>query len=89
MRRFVVIISSFFAVSAALVSSGSAAFARVAQDGGDSPVNVAPVVHHSGGLDAWQLALIAVAGAVVLIAAALGARLIRLSHRRAPTPATS
>jgi hypothetical protein len=89
MRRFVVFISTLFAVTAALMSSGSVAFARVAPDDGGSPVNVAPVVHHSAGLDAWQIALIAVAGVVVLIAAALGARLMRLSHRPAPTPTTS
>ena len=90
MRRIVVFLWSLFAVAAALVSTGSAAFAmRVAPPAGGSPVNVAPVVHHSAGPEAWQVALIAVAAVVVLIGAALGAAVDRRVYRPAPTPATS
>ena len=90
MRRFVVLVSSLFAIAAALVSGGSSAFAmRVAPPAGGSPVNVVPVVHHSAGLEAWQVALITVAGVAVLILAVLAARLMRLFHRHGPTAATS
>ncbi len=91
MNRIIAFVSSLFAVAAALVSTGSAAFAmRIAPPTGGSSVDVAPVIHHSAGLEPWQVALVAVAGVVVLIAAVLAARLITRSlHRSASAPATA
>lgn len=88
MRRIIAFISSVFAFTAAFVSTGSAAFAmRVAPPAGGSSVELSPVVHHSAGLEPWQVALIVVAGVVVLTAAVLAARLTRTFHR--PTSASA
>jgi hypothetical protein len=89
MRRILISLSSLFAVAAAFLSSGSAAFAMRVDPLGGSSVNVAPAVHHPTGLALWQVGLIVVAGVVVLAAAALGARWITLSRRHAPASATS
>jgi hypothetical protein len=90
MRRVVITVSSLFVAVVALVSAAPAAFAaQVAPPAGGSPVNLAPVVHHSGGLAIWAVALIATAGVVLLAAAALGARLMTTSRRTASTPATA
>jgi hypothetical protein len=89
MRRILVSLSFLLAAIAGFVSTGPAAFAmRVAPPAGGSPVNVVPVVHHSGGLAIWQVALIAIASVVLMAGAVLGARLMRVSRRPASTPAT-
>jgi hypothetical protein len=90
MRRIVLSLSSLFVVAAAVVSAAPAAFAvRVTPLGGASPVDVAPAVHHSGGLTPWQLALIAIGSVVIVAVALLCARLVRASRRPASSPATS
>ncbi len=90
MRRIFAFLSSLVAVTVTLVSTCSAAFAvRVTPPSGGSPVDVAPVAHHSAGLDLWQVALIAAAGVIVLAIAALGTRLMVVSRRPASRPATS
>ncbi len=90
MRRIVVLLSSLLAATAALVGTASAAFAvSVAPASGGSPVLVAPTVHHSGGLEPWQVALIAFAAVLVLASAAIAGRVTRVLHRPAATPATS
>ena len=88
MRRILISLSSLFAVTAAILTTGSAAFAMRVDPPGGSSVNAAPAVHHSTGLPLWPVALI-VAAVVVLTAAALGARLIKVSRRRAPASAAS
>jgi membrane protein implicated in regulation of membrane protease activity len=91
MRRILISLSSLVAVTAAFLSTGTAAFAmRVSppsQDG--SAVRAASVVHHSAGLDPWQIALITVAGLIVLAAVAVAARFSRTSRRHSPTPAAT
>lgn len=89
MRRTLAFVSSLLAFAAGLASTGPAAFAVPAdpQVGGAS-AGLAPVAHHSAGLEPWQVALMATAGLVVLAAAALGARLTRALRRPASAPAT-
>lgn len=90
MRRILISLSSFVAVTAAFLANGTAAFAmRVSPPAGGSRANTASVVHHSVGLDPWQVALISVAGLIVLGAAAMVARFGRGSRRHSPTPAAT
>jgi hypothetical protein len=89
MRRILISLLSLFAVVAVFLSTGSVAFAMPVAPLGGSSVNVTPAVHHSSGLALWQVGLIIVAGVAVLIVAALGARLLRVSRRHAPASATS
>ena len=89
MRRIFISLSSLFAVTVAFLSTASAAFAmRLAPPEG-SPTTAASAAHHSSGLSLGQVALIAVASVLVLTAAALGARLMRVSRRHASAPATN
>jgi hypothetical protein len=90
MRRIILSLSSLFAVAAALVSAAPAAFAmRTAPLGGGSPVEIAPAVHHSGGLAPWQIALIVIASVIIVAAAFLLTRVVRTSRRSASSPATA
>jgi hypothetical protein len=91
MRRVLISLSSLIAVTAAFLSTSTAAFAmRVSpppQDG--SAVNVTSVVHHSAGLDPWQVALISVVSLIVLVAATMAVRFAWASRRHSATPAAT
>jgi hypothetical protein len=87
MRRIVLGLSSLMALFVSFLATGSPAFARPA--GGPSD-NFAPaVVHHAAGLRAWQVAVIVLAGLVVVGVATVAGAFLRVSHRAAPTPASS
>ncbi len=88
MRRILISVSSLIAATAAFLTSSTAAFAmRVSPPDGGSRVNAASVVHHSTGLEPWQVALIGVAGLIMLGAAAMVAPLVRAARRHSATPA--
>jgi hypothetical protein len=89
MRQIFFLVSSFLAATAVVLSTGSAAFAMRVVPPGGSPVNSVATVHHAGGVSGWEVAVIAVAGLVVLGALALTVRFKTVSHRRSPTPAPS
>ena len=100
MRRILISLSSLIAVTAAFLSTATAAFAvhvnPPALDGGGGPavpVTARTVVHHSSGLAPWQVAVIIVAGLLVLGATAIASRVVMgtragtASRRHLPTPA--
>jgi hypothetical protein len=90
MRRIALALSSVVALSAAFFAMGSPAFAmRVTPVDDGSSANPSPLAHHAAALRAWQLALIVIAGLVVVGAVTAGAALIRASRRTTPTPAAS
>jgi hypothetical protein len=90
MSRIVFGLSSLVALFASFLATGSPAFAmRVDAPGGGPSAHFAPVVHHSAGLRAWEVAVIVIAGLLLVGAATVGGAFVRVSHRAAPTPASS
>ncbi|MCL2395958.1 MAG: hypothetical protein FWC87_14895 [Acidimicrobiaceae bacterium] len=86
MRRIGIPLSSLVVVFSVLMTAEPSAFAMYVGPGSPGGPPVAVPVAAPSGLSAWEVALIVVAG-VVVVGLAVGAVLIRASRRGAPTTA--